>query len=55
VLVGFGTAMSGGCTSGHGLVGVARLQVPSLVATACFFGIAIVVVTMKALGLLGGP
>lgn len=54
VLVGFGTAMSGGCTSGHGLVGVARLQVPSLVATACFFGIAIVVsLAMQAAGLGG--
>jgi uncharacterized protein len=54
VLVGFGTAMSGGCTSGHGLVGVARLQVPSLVATACFFGIAIIVsLAMKAAGLGG--
>jgi uncharacterized membrane protein YedE/YeeE len=54
VLVGFGTAMSGGCTSGHGLVGVARLQVASIVATACFFGVAIVVsLAMKALGLGG--
>jgi uncharacterized membrane protein YedE/YeeE len=54
VFVGFGTAMSGGCTSGHGLVGVARLQAPSLVATACFFGIGIVLsLLMKALGLFG--
>jgi uncharacterized membrane protein YedE/YeeE len=54
VLVGFGTAMGGGCTSGHGLVGVARLQVPSLVATACFFGVGIVLsLLMKAAGLGG--
>ncbi|MDF1667110.1 MAG: YeeE/YedE thiosulfate transporter family protein [Planctomycetota bacterium] len=43
VLVGFGTSMSGGCTSGHGLSGTARLQPGSLVSTASFFGTAIVV------------
>lgn len=41
VLVGFGTALSGGCTSGHGLLGCARLQPASLVATAAFFGTAV--------------
>lgn len=41
VLVGFGTRLSGGCTSGHGLSGCGRLQVPSLLATAVFFGVAI--------------
>ncbi len=40
-LVGFGTRMAGGCTSGHGLSGCARLQPGSLLATACFFGAAI--------------
>jgi len=43
VLVGVGTRMAGGCTSGHGLSGVARLQPGSLVATASFFGAAIAV------------
>jgi uncharacterized membrane protein YedE/YeeE len=43
MLVGFGTRMAGGCTSGHGLCGVSRLQPGSLVATACFFGFAIAV------------
>ncbi len=38
VLVGFGTRMAGGCTSGHGLSGCGRLQPGSLVATASFFG-----------------
>lgn len=41
VLVGFGTQLAGGCTSGHGLVGCARVQPGSLVATATFFGTAI--------------
>jgi uncharacterized protein len=43
LLVGFGTRMAGGCTSGHGLCGVSRLQRGSLVATACFFGCGIAV------------
>lgn len=41
-LVGFGTRMSGGCTSGHGLSGCARLQPGSLAGTASFFGAAVV-------------
>jgi uncharacterized protein len=36
-LVGFGTAYAGGCTSGHGITGLAALQLPSLVAVAGFF------------------
>lgn len=36
-LVGFGTRYAGGCTSGHGILGLSALQWPSLVATACFF------------------
>ncbi|GBD27791.1 hypothetical protein HRbin30_03147 [bacterium HR30] len=43
VLVGFGTRMAGGCTSGHGLSGVSRLEPGSLVATAAFFGAGIAV------------
>lgn len=42
VLVGIGTRMAGGCTSGHGLIGVATLKPGSLVATAAFFGAGIV-------------
>jgi uncharacterized membrane protein YedE/YeeE len=42
VLVGFGTRMAAGCTSGHGLCGVSRLQPGSLVTTAAFFGMGIV-------------
>ena len=36
-LVGFGTAYAGGCTSGHGITGLAALQLPSLVAVLGFF------------------
>ncbi|MEO8704387.1 MAG: YeeE/YedE family protein [Kofleriaceae bacterium] len=35
-LVGFGTRMGSGCTSGHGVCGLARLSVRSLVAVATF-------------------
>lgn len=38
VLVGFGTRMATGCTSGHGLCGVARFERGSLLATCAFFG-----------------
>ena len=38
LLVGFGTRLSNGCTSGHGVCGVARLSPRSLIATATFMG-----------------
>jgi uncharacterized protein len=43
VLVGYGTRMARGCTSGHGLCGVARLERGSLLATVAFFGTGVVV------------
>ena len=43
ILIGFGTRMAGGCTIGHGLSGLSRLQVGSLLGTASFMGGAIVV------------
>jgi hypothetical protein len=44
LLVGFGTRLSGGCTSGHGLCGMARLSPRSIAATLIFMVTAIVVV-----------
>jgi len=41
MLVGAGTRMAAGCTSGHGLCGVSRLQPGSLLATVAFFGAAV--------------
>ncbi len=43
IAVGFGTRMCGGCSSGHGLSGVGRLQPRSIVATAVFFGTGVAV------------
>ncbi len=36
-LVGFGARYAGGCTSGHGITGMATLQGPSMIAVAGFF------------------
>jgi uncharacterized membrane protein YedE/YeeE len=36
LLVGFGTTMGSGCTSGHGVCGMSRLSIRSIIATACF-------------------
>ena len=44
LLVGFGTRLGSGCTSGHGLCGMARLSRRSMVATATFFGVAMLTV-----------
>ena len=35
-LVGFGARYAGGCTSGHAIMGISDLQVPSMIATASF-------------------
>jgi len=55
LLVGVGTQIGSGCTSGHGVCGVSRLSVRSLVATATFMalGILAVFVVRRAFG--GSP
>lgn len=44
LLVGFGTRLGSGCTSGHGVCGLSRLSLRSLVATLTFMLVAIVLV-----------
>lgn len=44
LLVGYGTRMGGGCTSGHGVCGIARLSLRSVVATCVFMAVAIATV-----------
>lgn len=44
LLVGVGTALARGCTSGHGVCGLARLSVRSMVAVLAFMAAAIVTV-----------
>ncbi|KAF1046281.1 YeeE/YedE family protein [Xylophilus sp.] len=54
LLVGYGTALSNGCTSGHGVCGMARLSRRSIAATATFLAVA-VATTFVARHLLGVP
>jgi uncharacterized membrane protein YedE/YeeE len=53
LLVGFGTVLGSGCTSGHGICGMSRLSLRSFVATALFivFGI-LSVFAFKKIGIL---
>lgn len=53
LLVGFGTQLGGGCTSGHGVCGIARLSPRSIVATLIFMASAIATVFVVR-HLLGG-
>jgi uncharacterized protein len=46
LLVGFGTRLGNGCTSGHGICGIARLSPRSIAATVVFMAAAIVVVAL---------
>lgn len=49
LLTGFGTRLANGCTSGHGICGLARLSPRSFVSVAIFFGVAIVVVVVTGI------
>ena len=44
LLVGYGTAVGSGCTSGHGVCGLARFSARSLIATVVFMGTAAITV-----------
>jgi len=44
LLVGFGTQLGSGCTSGHGICGISRFSVRSIVATIVFMTLGIVTV-----------
>lgn len=47
LLVGFGTRLGNGCTSGHGIVGIGRLSTRSIIATCLFIGVAAFVVFLR--------
>jgi len=47
LLVGVGTRISGGCTSGHGISGIGRFSLRSIVATITFMIIGILTVLIK--------
>lgn len=49
LLIGLGTKLGNGCTSGHGVCGLARLSKRSMVAVAVFFSVAILTVTLTGI------
>ncbi len=49
LLVGVGTRIGGGCTSGHGISGIGRLSLRSIVATATFMIVAILTFYLERL------
>lgn len=53
LLVGFGTQLGSGCTSGHGVCGISRLSPRSIVATLTFIAAGMATVgVMRAMGIL---
>ena len=47
LLVGIGTRVSGGCTSGHGISGIGRFSTRSIIATITFMIVGIITVYLK--------
>ena len=54
LIVGFGTRLGSGCTSGHGVCGIARLSLRSLIATATFMAVAALTVFIVRTPFVGG-
>lgn len=53
LLVGFGTRLGSGCTSGHGVCGLSRLSIRSFIATVAFMAAGVASVTvMRVLGVV---
>jgi uncharacterized membrane protein YedE/YeeE len=53
LLVGFGARLGSGCTSGHGILGLARLSPRSMVAVAVFLSMAMATVYLMHVGGVG--
>ena len=49
ILVGFGTRLSKGCTSGHGISGISRFSIRSIIATMTFMLVGIITVFIKGI------
>ncbi len=53
LLVGFGTIMGSGCTSGHGVCGISRLSIRSILSTITFIAAGVLaVVVLRKLGVI---
>ena len=48
LLVGIGTRISGGCTSGHGISGIGRFSLRSIIATVSFMIVGVLTVLIKS-------
>ena len=48
-MVGFGTRLSGGCTSGHGISGISRFSLRSIIATITFMLVGILTVLITGI------
>ena len=48
-MVGFGTRLSGGCTSGHGISGISRFSLRSIIATITFMIVGILTVLITGI------
>jgi len=53
LLIGFGTRLAGGCTSGHGIFGLANLERPSLISTVSFLAAGVATTQLVYRVLLG--
>ena len=53
LLVGFGTRLGSGCTSGHGVCGIARLSLRSVVATLVFLAVGMLTASAVHLSRIG--
>jgi len=49
ILVGFGTRLSNGCTSGHGISGISRFSLRSIIATITFMTVGIITVLITGI------
>ena len=49
ILVGFGTRLSNGCTSGHGISGISRFSIRSIIATITFMFVGILTVLITGI------
>ena len=53
IMVGLGTRLGSGCTSGHGVCGMSRLSVRSIVATCIYIGAGVlVIIAARGMGVL---
>lgn len=53
LMVGFGTRLGSGCTSGHGVCGMSRLSLRSIIATVIYIGAGVlVIIAARSMGVL---